>query len=77
MAEGDNSTALLKAMLRELKKEYYVYNGSNQCTDIYQAPHDAENGAPCLRTQFEYDGSGNQTKSAESLSTWVSATMDI
>jgi len=66
-------TEQLKTHAHELVKQYFVYDISLRCTDMYTASYDAANGAPCLRTQYSYDGSSSRiVKRKETNSTWDS-----
>ena len=62
----------------EYIKSYITYDASSRMEYVYEARANAEDGDPCLRTQYVYDGVSTRiTKMKETESTWVSATMDI
>ena len=62
----------------EYIKSYIAYDGSSRMEYVYEARANAEDGDPCLVTQYTYDGVSTRiTKMAESEGVWVSATMDI
>lgn len=59
---------------KEAVKQYITYDGLNRMEFVYVAIAHAEDGALCLKTQYEYDGtSGRVTKMKESLDNWDSA----
>jgi hypothetical protein len=67
-------TAHLKTNRNELVKQYIVYDGNGRMTDVYEARNDAEDGTPCLRTQYTYDGASSRIeKRLETLDTWLAA----
>lgn len=69
-----NKTNLIKSGEKELIKSYIVYDGSSRMEIVYEAPSEAVNGAPCLKTQYEYDGATTRiTKMKESVVTWDSS----
>lgn len=71
---AQNETAILKTMFQELIKEYATYDGSNRLSSLYQARANAENGDPCLRTQYEYSGATTRiVKRKESRAIWDSS----
>lgn len=49
-----NDTGLLKTNLHELVKKFVVYDGNSRPTDVYEARANAQDGDPCLRTQYAY-----------------------
>lgn len=70
-------TALLTSLRNELKKEFVVYDGSDRPIEYYQAPINAEDGTPCLKTTVSYDGVSTRVeKSKEELALW-DASYDI
>lgn len=81
MAEGggrSHATDFVSSFGRQAIKQYIVYDGSDRPSQVYEATSDAADGADCLLTEYEYDGASSRvTKLQESLSAWVSATMDI
>lgn len=67
-------TGHLKTGRDELLKQFFVYDGSNRVTDIYEAHADANHGQPCLRTRYTYDGTSNRVlKMKEVDATWDSS----
>ena len=59
-------------------KQYIVYDGSDRPTQIYEAASGCLNGESCLLTEYTYSGvSSRVVKMKESVTTWVTATMDI
>ena len=64
----------LKSHSKEGIKMFIEYDGSNRMEFIYEAPTDAEHGAPALQTQYEYDGGSSRiAKMKESQTTWDSS----
>jgi hypothetical protein len=71
-------TDLVRSFGRQAIKQYIVYDGFDRPTEVYEALSSAENGNQCLLTEYEYDGTSSRViKMRESLTTWVSATMDM
>lgn len=72
------NTQHLKTHQHGLVKQYLTYDGSSRMEFVYEAPADAEDGAPCVKTQYVYSGVSTRIiKMLETVSTWVSATMDV
>jgi hypothetical protein len=70
-------TDLVGSHIKEGIKQYLVYDGSGRLTDTYVAIEAAEDGDPCVRTQYEYDGTSNRVvKMKEAVAYW-DATWDI
>jgi hypothetical protein len=68
-----SKTALLTTHKNEHIKVYIEYDGLDRQEYTYTAATDAADGAPCLRTQYVYDGtSGRVIKMKESEATWDS-----
>jgi hypothetical protein len=68
---NSDKTGALKSQLRELVKQYIEYDISGRPINIYTAPNDALDGAPCQLTQYAYDGISTRIqKRLETLSTW-------
>lgn len=68
----------LLAIRNEPVKMYKAYDGSNRVQYQYEAVTHAEDGDPCMRTEYVYDGSSTRVvKMKETIDTWVSATMEI
>jgi hypothetical protein len=64
----------LKTHLANGVKHYITYDVSNRMEFIYEAPADAIHGAPCLVTQYAYDGGSTRIeKSKETTGTWDSS----
>ena len=74
MAQDSSADELLQALGKEILKVYRVYDGSNRCTESYEAFANAVNGGPCLKTEYVYDGATtNVVKLLESMAVWSSA----
>lgn len=69
----------LKTMKHGLMKTFIDYDADGRMVSVYEAPADAEDGAACLLTEYEYDAapSTDVVKMRESASVWVTATMEI
>lgn len=68
----------LSAIRNEAVKMYRTYDGSNRPEFQYEAITHAGDGAPCMVTQYVYDGASSRViKMKETIGTWVSATMEI
>ena len=64
-------TEQLKSHAHELVKQYFEYDVSLRCTAMYTAGSDQVDGGPCMKTEYEYDGSSSRiAKRKESNSTW-------
>lgn len=75
---SENSREILKTTRFNGLKQYIAYDGTNRMEYVYEAGTEAIDGAPCIRTQYVYDGASNRIiKMKETVSVWVSATMDI
>ena len=73
MGEPTTKTEMLKTVRKELMKQYIVYDGSSRMTDVYEGPNDMYHGAPCIHTQYGYDGPSTRIyKMRESYATWDS-----
>lgn len=71
---ANNDTGMIKTAQRELVKQYVTYDGSNRTQYIYEVRADADHGCPCMRTEYEYDGTTSRVvKRKESLATWDSS----
>ena len=69
-----NRTNLLKSGRDSQIKSYITYDGSSRMEYVYEAHTDAINGAPCLVTQYSYDGVSTRIqKMKETVGTWSSA----
>jgi IMP cyclohydrolase len=67
-------TDFIRAHLNEATKEYIVYDGTSRMTEVYVATVDAEDGEPCLKTTYEYDGVSTRiVKRKEELDLWDSS----
>ncbi len=68
----------LKTNTHEYMKQYITLNGSGLPEYIYEARANAEDGEPCMRTQYVYDVTYTTTvvKMIETETTW-SAAYDI
>lgn len=65
---------LLKTGFKEPIKTYITYDVSNRMEFIYEASSDAIDGAPCIVTQYAYDGGSTRIeKSKESVGAWDSS----
>jgi hypothetical protein len=61
----------LKTHLQETVKSHMVWDGSGRMATHYTADADSADGDPCIRTDYQYDGTtGRTTGMKESLSTW-------
>lgn len=70
-SKGDQ---ILGALKNEIVKAHHVYDGSGRLIERYEALANADNGAPCLRTDYTYDGITTRVVGMkESTSTWSSA----
>jgi hypothetical protein len=58
----------------ECLKTYIVYDGLSRMEYIYEVHADAQDGAPCLVTQYAYDGASQRiVKSKEYHGVWLAA----
>lgn len=65
-----------KSHMGELVKQYSVFEvaAPYRLTDTYTAYTDAPNNAPCVHTEYDYDGTSTRiTKMKESVGTWNSS----
>lgn len=77
-AQDSKVKDFLQAIKNEPLKLYRTYDGNNRVEFQYEAITHAEDGDPCMVTQYVYDGlSTRVVKMQETIGTWVSATMDI
>jgi len=71
-------TDFIRAFGKQAIKQYIVYDGSDRPIQVYEATSSALNGDSCLLTEYTYSGGSSRVvKFKESISAWVSATMDI
>lgn len=69
-----NKTNLLKTGRDSQIKSYIAYDGSSRMEYVYETHTDAIDGAPCLVTQYVYDGASTRiTKMKETVGTWSSS----
>jgi hypothetical protein len=69
-----HASDLLSFQAKEAMKMHIEYDGSNRMEYVYVAPIDAEDGATCMATQYQYDGVSNRVSGMkESMSTWQAA----
>jgi hypothetical protein len=74
MSTNEKTIAFIKSHAHEGCKQYLTYDASNRMEIVYEAPTDFENGAPCLKTQYVYDGTSTRViKMKESIATWSSS----
>jgi len=74
----NNVKSFLQAIRHEAVKLYREYDASNRVSFQYEALHTAEDGDPCMVTEYQYDGLSNRvTKMREYVGVWDSVTMDI
>lgn len=65
---------LIQGAQNDAVKEYIVYDGSGRMFQHYVAPADADDGAPCILTQYAYvTTSTNVQYRKEMISTWQKA----
>lgn len=68
----------LKSIKNEPLKLYRVYDVNNRVQYQYETITHMEDGGPCMRTEYEYDGTSSRViKMKETIDTWVAATMEI
>lgn len=66
-------TNLLKSHAHEMVKSHTVYDLTLRATVTYTAITNAPDGAPCLKTQYAYDGASSRiTDRKESQGVWDS-----
>lgn len=64
----------IKSQLSEAVQQYIAYDGTNRMEYSYTAPADAQDGDPCLVTQYVYFSTSTRViKMKESIGTWSSA----
>jgi hypothetical protein len=69
-----NVDVLLQAFGKEGIKTKSFYDGSNRLTSRYEAFANADNGSPCLKTEYTYNGTTTTVdKSKESVAVWDSS----
>jgi hypothetical protein len=71
MAQDSNADEMLQALSKEVVKSKSVYDGSDRLITRYEAFANAENGQPCLKTDYTYVGITTKVDaSKESLAVW-------
>lgn len=71
---AEDGRAYIKVCDSEFTKKYYVYDVSDRVTEIYEAPVNAANGAPCMKTTIGYWTTTTKVKLVvHSASTWNTA----
>ena len=74
MIYENTASDFIKPHAQEAIKQYMTYDGNNRMEYVYVAIATAEDGDPCMVTQYVYDGLSNRViKMKESLSTWQAA----
>jgi hypothetical protein len=74
MISDTDADNYLQALQKEICKTKSVYDGSNRLITRYEALANAEDGAPCLRTDYTYVGVTTQVDATkESFSNWDSS----
>lgn len=78
MSGIDNASGAIKTSFYEATKTKSFYDPATfALTDFYEAPTNAEDGTPCLYTQYTYVPSTTRIdKTKESMSVW-DASWDI
>lgn len=70
-ANNDNSQ--LKTGMHEPVKQFQIFDVTGRVTHLYEARANAEDGDPCMLTQYSYDGvSSRIEKTLESVDSWDS-----
>lgn len=69
-----NPSLVLQTLLGQNTKTYIVFDISGRPHLVYQAPSTAEDGTPCMLTEYIYDGVNSTTIKAtkEVTSEWDS-----
>ena len=67
-----NETGWVKTHSNEAIKQYVTYSGGN-IQYVYECRANTDDGDPCIRTEYVYNGSNQMTKMKETLDTWLAA----
>lgn len=71
---AQNEDGFVKTFARESMKQYITYDASSRMEYVYEARANAQDGDPCLKTQYVYSGVTTRIiKMKETVTTWSSA----
>lgn len=81
MAVQTFTTSDIRQIVDELNspnvKQYFVYDGDGDVTDVYHAQANAASGDACLRERFVYNVDKNVVKKHWTNGIWGGASWDI
>lgn len=70
--KGENTTSRITTLKNEVMKTFAVYDGSDRLIELYEAVTTAEDGDPCLKTEYAYIAASTRVeKTKESYDVWL------